>query len=113
MKIVKKDGVNPFPNSRVCTAFEYPLDDPDMNGSIIELKGRYPEKGWTVNERCKEIAYIFSGMAKLDVDGKEHELEPGDVVLIKPGEKFFWMGNCKMFMVCNPAFNPKQHKIVT
>ena len=54
MKIVNKNQVEVFKNSDVCTAIEYPLEDKDINGAIIELSGRYPSKGRVVNLKCKE-----------------------------------------------------------
>ncbi len=101
-----------FENSKTCVAIEYPLHDKDINGTIIELSGRYPEKGLAVNLECKELAYVVKGEGILVVKGKKYSLEEGDVVLIEPNEKYFWQGNMMLFMVCTPAWSPKQHKII-
>jgi hypothetical protein len=55
MKVVRLNQTKEFKNSDFCTATEYPLGDKDINGAVIELKGRYPDKGQVVNYKCKEI----------------------------------------------------------
>jgi len=110
MKIAHKNQTKVFKNSAVCIATEYPMDDEDINGAVIELKGRYPEKGRAVNLECKEMAYIIKGSGKIEVEGKTIELNKKDLILIEPGEKFFWEGNLTMFMPCAPAWHPRQHK---
>ena len=112
MKVVRKDQTKEFKNSDVCTATEYPLGDKDINGAVIELTGRYPDKGRVVNLKCKELAYVIKGSGKVVVEGKEVEFQEGDLILIEPGEKYFWEGNTTMFMPCTPAWYPEQHKEV-
>ncbi len=112
MKIIYKNQTKIFKNSEVCTAIEYPLGDKDINGAVIELSGRYPDKGRTVNLKCKEMAYIVKGSGKLVIEDKEIKLKEGDLLLIEAGEKFFWEGNMQIFMLCTPAWHPEQHKEV-
>ncbi|MDO8663406.1 MAG: cupin domain-containing protein [Candidatus Wildermuthbacteria bacterium] len=112
MKVVYKNQTKEFKNSDKCTAIEYPLGDKDINGAVIELTGRYPGKGRVINLRCKELAYVIKGSGKVVVEGKEVKLQEGDLILIEPGEKFFWEGNMTMFMPCTPAWYPEQHKEV-
>ena len=42
MIIKKKDRIS-FQNSPTCTAYEYPLNDKELNIALIEIKGRYPD----------------------------------------------------------------------
>ena len=112
MKIIYKNQTKTFKNSDVCTAIEYPLGDDDINGAIIKLSGRYPDKGRVVNLKCKELAYIIEGSGRAVVEEKEVKLNKGDLVLIEPGEKYFWEGNLIMFVPCTPAWYPEQHKEV-
>ena len=112
MKIIKKYQRKEFKNGEFCVAFEYPANDRDINGAIIELSGRYPQTGRAVNEKCKEMGYIISGSGKLVVEDKEYELNTGDLALINPGEKFYWQGNMEIFMPCAPAWTPEQYKII-
>lgn len=112
MKIVRKDQTIQFKNSPVCIATEYPLHDKDINGAVIELSGRYPDKGRVVNLKCKELAYVMKGSVNLYVEGKKVELQEGDMVLIYPKEKYYWDGNCTLFIPCTPAWSLEQHKEV-
>lgn len=112
MKIIHKNQTEKFKTSDVCTAIEYPLGDKDINGAVIELSGRYPDKGRVVNLKCREMAYIIKGSGKIVVEGKEIGLNEGDLVLVEPEEKYFWEGNLTMFVPCTPAWYPEQHKEV-
>lgn len=112
MKVIRKNQTNRFENSPVCIAIEYPLGDKDINGAVIELKGRYPDKGRVVNLKCKELVYVLEGSVLLEVEGRKVKLEKGDEVLIMPKEKYHWEGNCKIFTACAPAWFPEQHKMV-
>ena len=110
MKVIHKNQTKEFKNSDTCVAIEYPLGDKEINGSIIEINGRYPIKERVVNTKCKELAYIIEGSGKVIVEGKEISLNQGDLILIGSEEKYFWQGNLKMFVSCVPAWYPEQHK---
>ena len=110
MKFVAKKDRKEFKNSESCTGFEYPLGDKDLEGSIIQVSGRYPQKGRVANAVCKELAYIISGSGKIVIEGKETLLGEGDLVMVEPGEKYFWEGKMTMFVPCTPAWYPEQHK---
>jgi mannose-6-phosphate isomerase-like protein (cupin superfamily) len=112
MKIIHKNQTKIFKASDACTAIEYPLKDKDINGAVIEIKGRYPDKGRVMNLECKEMAYVIKGSGKVEVEKEIVPLGEGDLVLINPGEKFFWEGNLIMFMSCAPAWHSEQYKEV-
>lgn len=112
MKIVHKNQVQEFKNSDECVVLEYALGDKDINGAVGKINGRYPEKNRAVNTKCKELGYIISGSGKIIVESKEYKFSAGDVVLIEPGERYYWEGNFEVFMPCTPAWYPEQHKLV-
>ncbi|MFA5946059.1 MAG: cupin domain-containing protein [Patescibacteria group bacterium] len=112
MKISHKSETHTNKNSNVCIAVEYPMDDKDINGAVVELTGRYPATGRVTNLECKEMGYVIKGAGKIVIEDAEHALAEGDLVLIEPGEKFYWEGNMTMFMPCTPAWHPEQHKEV-
>jgi len=110
MKRITKSQTVHFTNSPTCSGFEFPFKDKDLNIAVVTVDGRYPDTGHVVNKVCKEIAYVLSGSGSVHVDGVAHRLEPGDAVLLNPGEKFFWQGEkLEMLMPCSPAFYPEQH----
>jgi mannose-6-phosphate isomerase-like protein (cupin superfamily) len=93
-----------------CIVQEYRIADEDMNGAFVSIQGRYPSSGYALNLICKEMAYIISGSGRVVVEEKEYPLSQGDVVLLLPGEKYFWDGDMKIFMPCTPAWTPDQYR---
>lgn len=112
MKIVHQNQVKEHKNSDACIATEYPMGDKDINVAFVEVLGRYPETGRVTNEVCKEMAYIVEGKGKIVVEGEEIELNEKDLILLEPGERYYWEGNMKMLVPCTPAWYPEQHKEV-
>lgn len=112
MKIIRKNQTKEFKNSDQCMGVEYPLDDKDINGATAKINGRYPDKNRVVNTKCKELAYVISGSGKVVVESKEYLFNVGDVILIAPGEKYYWEGNFEIFMSCTSAWYPEQHQEV-
>jgi len=112
MKISHRNETTRAQNSKSCLVYEYPTGASSINGAFVELRGREPDEGCVVNTECTELAYIIRGVGMISIDGKEIELTAGDLVLIEPGEKFFWNGDMDLFIPCSPAWNPDQYKKV-
>lgn len=114
MKIVKKDNVKEIKNSDTSSLLEYSieLNDKDMDFAINIITGRYPEKGYAVNEECKELVYVLNGTGTLNTRNESTSFSQGDVLLIDKGEHYYWNGNCKIIMVCNPAWYKEQCKLL-
>ncbi len=112
MKHTPETEAKRYQVTETCVAIEYPNGDKDIWGATIELNGRYPLTGYTVNEKCKELVYFISGQGKLVVGDQEILVKKGDQVVINPGEKFYWDGELVMFMPCVPAWYATQHKEV-
>lgn len=112
MKLVKLEQAQEFSNSDRCKGIEYPLNDKDINFSIATITGRYPEKGYCANEKCKELIYIMEGKGTLNKKDEIIEFSKGDVILIDKGEVYYWDGQCTIVMPCTPAWYPEQHKLI-
>lgn len=108
MKIIRKDESVPFKNSESCEVFEYGLQDGAGGIAVAEIRGRYPESGYVINDGCKEIAYILSGTGRIGWRRGEAELAPGDAVLIREGEEYFWEGSLSIVLTSFPAWDAKQ-----
>ena len=108
--IIKKSERKKFSNSPVCTAYEYPFEDKDINIAFIEINGRYPDKGRIVNKVCKELVFIVKGKGKIEIDDKNILLEEGDSVFIQSNQKYFFEGNISIIASCHPTWYPEQHK---
>lgn len=112
MKFVKASEAQKHKLSDVCTSIEYPMGDDDINGAVGIINGRYPDKGRVVNEKCKEMVFVLEGSGKIVIEGEKVKFQKGDLLLIDPGEKYYWEGNFKIFMPCTPAWYLEQHKEV-
>lgn len=96
-------------NSDRCVVSEFPICDRDINFAIAKISARYPDTGFAMNTKCKEIVFVHKGSGKVVVDGKEYLLNAGDVVLIDKNEKFYWYGKMTLHISCTPAFTAEQH----
>lgn len=114
MKIVKEEESEKIINSDTSYLKEYSkkLNDKDLDFCINTISGRYPEKGYAENLKCKEICYILEGNGSINKKDEKIEFKKGDVILIDKEEIYFWEGNCKIIMVCNPAWYKEQCKIL-
>jgi mannose-6-phosphate isomerase-like protein (cupin superfamily) len=113
MKYIAKDQAHKFVNSKSCVVYEYAFDDPDINGAVGVINGRYPESGWAVNEKCKELVYVVSGEGSLGTASQKLDLHAGDSAFILPGERYCFTGKeLVIFMPCSPAWYPEQHREV-
>ena len=111
-RIIKKENRIIFENSPKCIAYEYPMEDKDINVAIIEIDGRYPDKGHVLNEKVKELVLVTKGRGKIVIENTKLDLNEGDVALIQPKEKYFFEGKLKMIVTCSPAWYSEQHKII-
>ena len=88
--------------------YEYHIEDADINYCVVEIKGRFPLNGRLTNIVCKEMVHILEGEGSIVVEGKHYNLKKDDVVLIKPGEKYYWEGHMRVGASCSPAWYPEQ-----
>lgn len=112
MKLVKLNEAEKFNNSDKCTVWEYPLGDKDIDCATAVIKGRYPDKGYCMNEECKELIYVVEGNGTLNKKEETIHFQKGDVILIDKGEAYFWEANCNIVMPCTPSWYTEQYRII-
>ncbi len=114
MKIVKYEQAQELKNSNTSKLLEYSieLNDKDIDFCINTIDGRYPEKGYCTNEECKEICYILEGNGTINKQKETIAFKQGDVILIEKEEIYYWNGNCKIIMICTPAWYKEQCKLL-
>ena len=110
--IVKKSEREIHENASTCIVYEHNHGDNNIDIAEAEIRGRYPEKGYSVNEQCKELFLVSEGSGKIETDGEIFELNKGDSVLIQPKQKYFFEGNLDLVITCRPAWNPDQYKVI-
>ena len=112
MKLVLKENAVMHKNTLNSVSAEYEMGDKDINIAVVEINGRYPDKGWVKNTVCKELIYIVDGSGVLTINDKEVLLKSGDAILIEPNEKYFFEGNLKVVPACYPAWSIQQVEII-
>src|SRR5688500_3101322 len=95
------------------TILEYgPLGDAVANGTVAEVNGRYPLRGWGMNHLCNELVYVVSGTGVIETPTSQTPLSPGDVAFVPKGQRIAWSGNqLVVFIPCIPAWHPEQHEL--
>lgn len=83
-----------------------------MDFCINAITGRYPEKGYCINELCQEMCYILDGSGSINKKDEIISFKQGDVIFIEKKEIYYWNGICKIIMICTPAWNKKQCKLL-
>lgn len=79
----------------------------------IQMDGKYPIVGYSVNKTCSETIIMLKGMFKIRVDNNIYKVKPGDVLVILPKTKYRIEGKGEIIDVITPAWNKKQNKIFT
>jgi len=100
----EKKVPNPY-----CIVYEYPMGKSDINIGVAEIRGRYPESGFAMNEECTEMGYVVKGSGRLVTEKRSITLGEGDVVYIPAGEKYYWEGEFTVVLPCTPAWYVAQH----
>lgn len=108
MKYVPKADAQRFDNSPSCTVFEYG-GDTEFGGAVGHITGRYPESGWALNQRSKEMVYVIKGTGTLSIGEASFSLREGDMALIDANEPYFFEGNgLEIFIPTTPAWTFEQ-----
>lgn len=113
MKKIASAEAEPFQHGETCLMSEYRLEDERIDAAIAKIAGRYPDEGWVLNRVSTETAYVLSGSGKLVTAEGDESVESGDVVLIEPGEKFYWEGEMSLLISCAPAWKYGQYEHIT
>lgn len=110
--IIKKSERKEHKNADTCIVYEYEFGNKDIDIAEAKIRGRYPERGYSLNQECIELFFVKNGSGKIEIDGESKELEEGDSVLIEAKQKYFFEGKLDLIITCRPAWNPDQYKVV-
>lgn len=110
MKIVKKDEAEVFVNSSTSELLEYSikLAEKNIDFCINSITGRYPQTGYCSNTACQELCYVLEGSGSINKKDETIDFKQGDVVFIDKNEVYYWNGNCKLILICTPAWSKEQ-----
>ncbi|MBJ7450314.1 MAG: hypothetical protein JHC93_08165 [Parachlamydiales bacterium] len=112
MEFVKAQEVHYVSNSPNCGVTEYSFKDKDINTALVKISGRYPEKDYSINHVCKIMAFVLEGKGSVTIEDKTIELLPYDMVLISPGEKYYWDGKMTILVPSTPTWYFEQYELV-
>lgn len=111
MEIIKREEAVQGTDNEICSTMEYSFKDKAMDVGVATIKGRYPESGFCVNLKSKELVYVLEGSGEIIFEDKSIEFKSGDAILIDKNEKYYWNTKfCKVSMTCTPAWSPEQYK---
>ena len=91
---------------------EFTIEDTSISGAIAEIKDRYPEKGFIINEISKELAFVIAGNGYVVTPTHKNPIQVGDLIFLDNGESYAWetSSTLTLFMANTPKFDPGQHK---
>lgn len=113
MELIKAEEANKGANSEVCKTLEYSFSDKSLDLGIATITSRYPKDGYCVNLISKELVYVLNGEGELYIKDKVISFKKGDAILIDKNEEYYWKANyCEIALVCTPAFQKSQYKII-
>lgn len=83
-----------------------------MELAISYINGKYPEGGgFDVDEAVDQIWYVESGTGTVCIQGSECTIEPGDMLLVPRGQKYWIRGkSLKLVVASCPKWFAEQHK---
>ena len=61
MQKISLEETQKLKNSDLCQAIIYPFEENKIDISTATIRGRYPEKGYCVNTKVKEMIYVIQG----------------------------------------------------
>ena len=109
MNLIHQTEAKAHQNGQACQVYEYEfLKENDINNAVAKLDGRYPERGYAVNRKSKELLYVMEGAGVVVAGGKLHVLSEGDTGLIATGEEYYLVGKMKLLITSVPAWRPDQ-----
>ena len=90
-----------------------PQNSPLTRHSLAEI--RHPP-GTACHEHhhteAEEVYYVIEGRGRVRVDGEMRDIEPGDIVVLVPGQRHIvWQqgeGDLVMLVTCVPAYSVKE-----
>lgn len=109
--LIKQSEVVTTQENGVSRFHEYRFPFQNASLGISEINGRYPENGFDVDQEVEQSWYVEDGKGTVWIDGKEYQMNKGDMIYIPEGQKYWIQGENLRLVVCSskPWF-PEQHK---
>lgn len=89
------------------------IPDRDSISIAVETVDKGTRKPEHFHRVSEEVFFVLSGYGILTVDGTEHELTPGMVILIEIGDKHFLRASedhdVSVLLISTPAYQPSDY----
>lgn len=109
--IIKKSDVVATQENGISRFHEYQFPFQHASLGISEINGRYPEKGFDIDEEVEASWYVEEGEADIWIGGEVQHVEKGDMVYVPKAEKYWIDGkNLRLVVASSPVWYPEQHK---
>jgi len=101
MLIKSKDTYKKKRESMIIHAYKI---NSNFSGSLIEINWNHGKIKCIKEER---IYFIIKGKGKFILNEEEHSVSANDLVFVPKNTPYNIIGKMKYFLICSPAFNPK------
>lgn len=109
--VIKKSEVVTSQENGISRFHEYQFAFKNASLGVSEINGRYPGKGYDVDEAVEAIWYVEEGEANIWIGGEVYHVEKGDMVYVPMNEKYWIEGkNLRLVVASSPTWYPEQHK---
>jgi len=110
--LIKKEQVEKVQNSDECVVSEYNFCKSNLSLALVNIVGRYPKKGSSVNTECDQIFYCLSGSGLVGLGKEEFKICWGDAIYIDKNINYYLEGNLELVAVNNPAWKLEQYNVI-
>ncbi len=84
----------------------------DQSVVQLEMDGKYPQKGYSINDVCTETVLLLEGRFEVEYGDDRFILNPGDMVMLLPKKKYRITGKGKAVVCIAPSWDSKQNHII-
>jgi len=108
MEYISQSNTRKFENGAI-VAWEYEMQNTNLNVACISIKGRYPENGFTRNLQSDSIVHIVNGNGIVGIrGGTTTDLTADDQIHLAIGDAYYFEGDLEIIYAASPAWTSEQ-----
>lgn len=81
----------------------------DQTVAVVEMEGRYPEQGYSLNDVSTETLLVLEGSVMAEAGEERHELSEGDLFMVFPQTKYRLEGKARVAVFITPAWEKNKN----
>jgi len=111
--LIKKLASKKFSIAGGTEGLLYPSSpDEDFTVAQVTMDGKYPQKGYSINDISKETLFMLDGCFEVGIEKEKFILKKGDMLIIFPNKKYCIKGKGTAIDIITPAWEKNKNKIV-